>query len=76
MRKILLALAVFTVLFIGCDTFWFKDSIITNESSYSVTFKAKKADQVSVQSGQSVTIQNDIGADLECFESNPIKRVE
>ena len=75
MRKVAVLVVVFA-LFAGCDTFWFKDSVITNESSYSVTFKAKKADQVSVQSGKSVTIQNDIGAVLESYESIPIKRVE
>jgi hypothetical protein len=75
MKKLLFASIVLLVL--GCDTFHFKDIIITNESSYDVTFKAKKADSVTVQSGKSVTVQNDIGADsLEYFESNPPKRVD
>jgi hypothetical protein len=60
----------------SCDTLWFKDSTIYNESSYDVTFKAKKADQVTVQSGKSVTVQNDIGAVLERYESSTPKRVD
>jgi hypothetical protein len=74
MRKLFIAVSI-AFLFISCDTLWFKDSTIYNESSYDVTFKAKKADQVTVQSGESVTVQNDIGAVLEYFESNPPKRV-
>jgi len=76
MRK-LAVFFILSMLFLGCDVLWFKDSTIVNESSYDVTFKAKKADKVTVQSGQSITIQNDIGADsLEYFESTPPKRVD
>jgi hypothetical protein len=75
MRKILIVIILAFGLF-GCDTLWFKDSTIYNESSYDVTFKAKKADQVTVQSGKSVTVQNDIGAVLEYYESNTPKRVD
>jgi len=74
-KKIILVLSI-VLIFIGCDTFWFKDSVIINESSYDITFKAKKADQVIVKSGASVTIQNDIGAVIEYFESCTPKRVE
>jgi len=75
MRKIVFVMIITFGLF-GCDTLWFKDSTIFNESSYDVTFKAKKADQVTVQSGKSVVVQNDIGAVLEYFESNVPKRVD
>jgi hypothetical protein len=74
MRKTAIFVIAF-LLFFGCDTLWFKDSTIYNESSYDVTFKAKKADQVTVQSGKSIVVQNDMGAVLEYFESNVPKRV-
>jgi len=74
--KKMAAILYIVFLFISCDTFWFKDSTIYNESSYDVTFKAKKADTVTVQSGNSITIQNDIGAVLEHFESSTPKRVD
>lgn len=76
MRKLLITLYFVLLLVAGCDTFWFKDSTIYNESSYDVTFKAKKADTVTVQSGKSVKVQNDIGAVLEYYESNVPKRVD
>jgi hypothetical protein len=75
MKKLLVALSL-VFFFISCDTLWFKDNIIYNESSYDVTFKAKKADTVTVKSGNSITVQNDIGAVLEYFESSTPKRVD
>jgi len=74
MKKILL-LSSIVLLFTGC-ALWLKDSTIINESSYNITFKAKKADRVTVNSGKSITIQNDIGAELEYFESDIPKRVD
>jgi hypothetical protein len=74
--RYLLAVLSIVLIMAGCDTFWFKDSTIYNESSYDVTFKAKKADQVTVKSGSSVTVQNDLGAVLEYYESSTPKRVD
>jgi len=76
MKKLVITAIALAILLASCDIFHFRDSIIANESSYDVTFKAKKADQITLKSGQSVTIQNDIGAVLERFESSPMKRVD
>jgi len=73
MKKLLVFPGILLMLFSGCDTHNWSDSIITNNSEFQVTFKFNNTGEISLADGESATFETEAYQHIERY--SPEKRV-
>jgi len=73
MKRSLVFLGVLLILFSGCDAHNWSDSVITNNSTFPVTFKFNNTDEISLATGEKTVFETEAYQHIERY--SPEKRV-
>jgi len=73
MKRLLVFFGILLMLFSGCAAHNWSDSVITNNSTFPVTFKFNNTDEISLAAGESATFETEAYQHIERY--SPEKRV-